>query len=137
MTIEEAVQLVVQAGAIGDSGDVLILDMGDPVKIDDVAHRFAKSASRPIEIVYTGLRPGEKLHEELIGDGEMSRETPHRLINTTSVPKISTEQLVDALGGEHPDGLKIILERLASMPMDSGLEFRQAPASADEQGLPA
>jgi len=137
MTIEEAVQLVVQAGAIGDSGDVLILDMGDPVKIDDVAHRFAKSASRPIEIVYTGLRPGEKIHEELIGDGEMSRETPHRLINTTSVPKISTEQLVDALGSEHPDGLKIILERLASMPMDSGLEFRQAPASADEQGLPA
>ena len=67
MTVEEAVQLVIQAGAIGESGEALVLDMGEPVRIADVARRLADQADRPIEIVYTGLRPGEKLHEVLQG----------------------------------------------------------------------
>ena len=67
MTVEEAVQLVIQAGAIGESGEALVLDMGEPVRIADVARRLADEADRPIEIVYTGLRPGEKLHEVLQG----------------------------------------------------------------------
>lgn len=79
MTIPEAAQLVIQAGTMGDSGDVFVLDMGDPVKIVDLAKKMihlsgldVKTQENPhgdIEIVYTGLRPGEKLYEELlIGD---------------------------------------------------------------------
>lgn len=85
MTIPEAAELVIQAGAIGTGGDVLVLDMGEPVKIDDLAKRMIhlsgltiKSPTEPdgdIEITYTGLRPGEKLYEELlIGDNVSGTE---------------------------------------------------------------
>ena len=57
MTVEEAVQLVIQAGAIGGSGEAMVLDMGEPVRIADVAKRLADQADRPIEIAYTGLAP--------------------------------------------------------------------------------
>ena len=74
MTIEEACQLVIQAGAIGRPGEALVLDMGEPVRIVDVAHQLIQqSAARPVEIEFTGLREGEKLHEELFGDGEPQR----------------------------------------------------------------
>ena len=76
MTVEEAVQLVIQAGAIGRSGEAMVLDMGEPVRIADVARRLADQADRPIEITYTGLRPGEKLHEVLQGCGEQTRSRP-------------------------------------------------------------
>ena len=72
-------QLVVQAGAVGRSGEALVLDMGSPVRIDDVARRFAAQSERPIEIVYTGLRPGEKLHEVLFGTGELDQRPAHPL----------------------------------------------------------
>ena len=62
MTIPEAVQLVIQAGAFGRDGEALVLDMGQPVKIVDVAKRLAAQSERPIKVVYTGLREGEKLH---------------------------------------------------------------------------
>ena len=61
MTVEEAVELVVQAGAIGRGGEVLVLDMGKPVRIADVAEQLVAASKRPVPIVYTGLRPGEKL----------------------------------------------------------------------------
>lgn len=77
MTIPEACQLVVQAGGIGRPGEVLILDMGQPVKILDVAKRMIRMSGKPIEIVYTGLRPHEKLHEELIGAGEQDDRPFH------------------------------------------------------------
>lgn len=87
MTIPEATQLVIQAGAMGKDGDVLILDMGEPVKILDLAHRMihlsglqVKSPDEPlgdIEVVFTGLRPGEKLYEELlIGEDGVPTEHP-------------------------------------------------------------
>src|SRR5439155_3147424 len=85
MTIPEAVQLVIQAGAIGDDGEVLVLDMGKPVKIDDVAKMMAARADRPIRIVYTGLRPGEKLHEDLFGTGEIDLRPRHPLISQVPV----------------------------------------------------
>jgi FlaA1/EpsC-like NDP-sugar epimerase len=81
MTIEEAVQLVVQAGAIGHGGDVLVLDMGSPVKIADMARRLVEQAERPCDIVFTGLRSGEKLHETLFGGHEVRRTTEHPLIS--------------------------------------------------------
>jgi FlaA1/EpsC-like NDP-sugar epimerase len=81
MTIPEAVQLVVQAGAIGESGDVYVLDMGTAVKIVDLAHNMirlsGKEPGRDVQIEFIGVRPGEKLHEELWGEGEQSVPTPH------------------------------------------------------------
>jgi FlaA1/EpsC-like NDP-sugar epimerase len=88
MTREEAVQLVVQAGAIGRGGDVLVLDMGPPVRIVDVARRLVEQAERPCDIVFTGLRPGEKLHEALFGRDEVARSTEHALISRVLVPPL-------------------------------------------------
>ena len=75
MTVEEAVALTIQAGALGEPGEVLILDMGEPVRILDVAERLANQADGPIDIVFTGLRDGEKLHETLFNDDE-NRPSP-------------------------------------------------------------
>ena len=75
MTVDEAVQLVLQAAVIGTSGDVLVLDMGEPVRIADIARRLAAGAPHPVDIVFTGLRPGEKLSEDLLGYGEVGRPT--------------------------------------------------------------
>ncbi|HEY3834394.1 MAG TPA: nucleoside-diphosphate sugar epimerase/dehydratase [Acidimicrobiia bacterium] len=88
MTVEEAVQLVVQAGAVGSGGDVLVLDMGQPVRIADVARRLAAISETPVPIEYTGLRPGEKLHEELFGDGEVRRPSGHEQINAVTAPPL-------------------------------------------------
>ena len=85
MTVAEAVQLVIQAGAIGGDGEILILDMGEPVRIADVARRMVDAEERPIEIVFTGLREGEKLHEVLLGQDESGRPGPHPLITHVSV----------------------------------------------------
>jgi FlaA1/EpsC-like NDP-sugar epimerase len=95
MTIPEAVQLVIQAGAIGRSGEVLVLDMGEPVRIFDVARRMAAQADSRIEIVFTGLRKGEKLHEELFGQGELDHRPRHRLISHALVPPLQFDQVVD------------------------------------------
>jgi FlaA1/EpsC-like NDP-sugar epimerase len=79
MTIPEAVSLVIQAGAMARGSEIFMLDMGDPVKIDDLAKRIIRMrglrVGADIEIRYTGLRPGEKLTEELIFRGERDRPT--------------------------------------------------------------
>lgn len=93
MTVEEAVQLVVQAGAVGRDGEALVLDMGEPVRIDDVARRLAAETPRPIEIVYTGLRPGEKLHECLLGADELDVRPRHQLISQVAVPPLDPAAL--------------------------------------------
>ncbi len=80
MSIPEAAQLVLQAGAMGLGGEVFVLDMGEPVKIADLARdmiRLANAREEDIKIIYTGLRPGEKLFEELLADNEHTRATPH------------------------------------------------------------
>ena len=88
MTIEEACQLVVQAGAIGAAGEALVLDMGEPVRIVDVARQLVELHGAPVPIEYTGLRAGEKLHEELFGDGEPQHVRPaHPLISHVPVPR--------------------------------------------------
>lgn len=103
MLVEEAVELVIQAGAIGRPGEVLVLDMGKPVRIDDVARRMASQAPRPIEIVYTGLRPGEKLHEVLYGADEQVDERPiHPLISHVAVPPLDVTA-IDPLTADIPD----------------------------------
>jgi FlaA1/EpsC-like NDP-sugar epimerase len=88
MTVQEAVRLVVQAGAIDSTGEVLVLDMGEPVRIADVAKRFADAAEQHIQVVYTGLRPGEKMHEVLLGPGEIDHRPNHALLSQVPVPPL-------------------------------------------------
>jgi FlaA1/EpsC-like NDP-sugar epimerase len=95
MTIPESVQLVIQAGAIGRPGEVLVLDMGDPIRIDDVARMMIRESGKPIEIVYTGLRQGEKLHEELFGDDESDVRPVHPLISHVAVPTIDLQDIIE------------------------------------------
>lgn len=94
MTISEAVQLVIQAGAIGNSGEVLVLDMGKPVSIYDVATRLVSNSQKPVSIEIVGLRAGEKVHEELFGDGEVDTRPKHPLISHVPVIPIRTEILL-------------------------------------------
>jgi FlaA1/EpsC-like NDP-sugar epimerase len=110
MTIEEAVRLVIQAGAVGQSGEVLILDMGSPVRIADVARRLIARSGAKVEIEYTGLRPGEKLHEHLLGARETPLTRSHPSILHTRVPPmyladlhaLTPENLAALATSDHP-----------------------------------
>ncbi|MBT2484993.1 polysaccharide biosynthesis protein [Microbacterium sp. ISL-108] len=93
MTIPEACQLVVQAGGIGRAGEVLILDMGEPVSILEVAKRMISMSGKNIEIIFTGLRPGEKLHEELVGSRENLERPFHPKVSHTQADVITPERL--------------------------------------------
>ena len=89
MTVQEAIQLVIQAGAIGGQGDVLVLDMGEPVNIDRLAHKLVQLSGREIAVEYTSLRPGEKLSEVLFAESESECPTMHQMISRVSVPSES------------------------------------------------
>jgi FlaA1/EpsC-like NDP-sugar epimerase len=95
MTIPEASKLVLEAGKIGESGDILLFDMGEPVKIMDLAKRMIQLAGlKPtdIAIVQTGLRPGEKMYEELFKDSEEFAETYHpRILRAKKSPEVNGE----------------------------------------------
>ncbi len=93
MTIPEACQLVLQAGGIGDPGEVLILDMGEPVRILDIAQRMIALSGKDVEIVFTGLREGEKLHEDLTAETEHAVASAHPLISRTAVEPVPITQL--------------------------------------------
>ncbi|MBH0008123.1 polysaccharide biosynthesis protein [Salinibacterium sp. SWN1162] len=93
MTIPEACQLVVQAGGIGEGAEVLILDMGEPVKIREVAERMIEMSGKDIEIVYTGLRAGEKLHEILVGTHESDDRRVHPKISHSRVNDLDPAEL--------------------------------------------
>jgi FlaA1/EpsC-like NDP-sugar epimerase len=90
MTIPEAVHLVLQAAVIGEHSETLILDMGEPVLIDDVAKQMIEKSGRDIKIVYTGLRPGEKPDEVLFAHGEKAISKSHPLIFHTQVESINS-----------------------------------------------
>lgn len=115
MTIPEAVQLVIQAGAIGRGGETLVLEMGQPVRIADVAKQMIKTSGKRIEIRYTGLRPGEKLDEELFSGGEEQHETTHPKISQVCVDRVC---IADARGlavhGE-PQAMRDELVELAGL----------------------
>lgn len=97
MTIPEACQLVLQAGGIGRVGEVLILDMGEPVRILDIAERMIALSGKNLEVVFTGLREGEKMHEELIGEGEDEARPFHPKISHANVNGIAPTMLDKAL----------------------------------------
>ena len=97
MTVSEAVQLVLQASTMGNGGEIFVLDMGEPVNIADLARRMALLAGlepdRDIQIAYTGLRPGEKLFEELKLDGENIKPTTHEKIRVFAGTTVSFDQV--------------------------------------------
>ena len=141
MTIPEAVQLVVQAGAIGGRGQVYVLDMGEPVRIVDLAEKMiqlsGKEPGRDIAIEFIGPKPGEKLHEVLVGDGEVVTPSSHDAILQLTRPPIDAawledglrelEQLVDA-----GDTLEVVatLSRMVREPR------REASTVAETAGAP-
>ncbi|WP_431729176.1 polysaccharide biosynthesis protein [Verrucosispora sp. TAA-831] len=112
MTVQEAVHLVLQAASIGRDGEALVLDMGEPVRIDDLARRMVAQAASPVQVVYTGLRPGEKLHEDLLGHGEADHRPLHPLISHVTVPALDPLE-VSALDPFGDPGL--IVDQLAAL----------------------
>lgn len=96
MLIPEACQLVLEAGTIGHDGEVMVLEMGEQVKIVEVARNLIRmSGKKDVEIVFTGLRPGEKLGEDLFADTEGRRKTAHPLVDAVDVPSLDP-QLVES-----------------------------------------
>ena len=144
MTIPEAVSLVVQAGAIGGRGQVFVLDMGEPVKIVDLACnmiRFAgkeprlpgdpDSTLRDVKIQFIGSRPGEKIHEELLGEAEAVGETEHPKIKRLSRPPVDAEWLGHELRelerlADEGDTLEVVA-KLGSIVREPKRETMQAP----------
>ncbi|MEZ5374890.1 MAG: polysaccharide biosynthesis protein [Acidimicrobiales bacterium] len=119
MTIPEAVRLVLQAGAIGRPGEVLILDMGEPVRIADLAKQLIDHAGAKVEIVYTGLRPGEKMHEILVAAAERGEHREHpRITHTRSEVPV---RALDALALSRAENTAEILRFAdAVRPIGSG-----------------
>lgn len=95
MLVREAAELVIQAATLGDSGGILLLDMGKPVKIEDAAKQLISilSPNKAVEILYTGLRPGEKLHEELLVEGCVSATSHPKIYKAVEGQKITAEKI--------------------------------------------
>ena len=138
MTIPEAVRLVLQAGAMGRGGEVFLLDMGEQVRIDDLARQLIRMAGlregEDIEIVYTGLRPGEKLYEELHSDAERMRITRHERIMVWDLDAPPESELLEdvdeletrARAGD-ADGVRLQLQRIVPEYREPTPESLAAP----------
>jgi len=128
MTIPEAARLVMLAGSYSRGGDVFVLDMGQPIKIMDVARRMIELSGRSvfdsetgkgdIRIEITGLRPGEKRYEELLINHDSLRETPHPKILRAQEHMLSEVEmkmvfaaLQAAIESQEPDGIRKVIER--------------------------
>lgn len=97
MTIPEACELVLQAGTMGKGGEIFVFDMGEPIKILDLAQKMIKlsglEVDKDIKIVYSGLRPGEKLYEELLSDGTKTLPTPNKKIMVSKDPTMDYKEI--------------------------------------------
>jgi FlaA1/EpsC-like NDP-sugar epimerase len=143
MTIPEAVQLVLQSGAIGAGGDVLILDMGEPVRIVDLAKDMIRLSGQrypeDIDIVFTGLRPGEKLYEELFYETEQNAVRVHEKIFRAPRERRNSEdvvqrelQLLERYLGSSREELREVLWQVAGRVVQhsSGLPGDEAGRTA-------
>lgn len=98
MTIPEAARLVLQAGGLAENGKVYLLNMGDPVKISDLAHDVIRlSGAQNIDVVYSGIRPGEKLYEELLTSAEGADSTTHSEIFSAKLGTVESTAILEHL----------------------------------------
>lgn len=117
MTIPEAAQLVIEAGALGNGGELFILDMGEPIKIIDLAKTMIELSNAPINIDIIGLRPGEKLYEELLYDVTKATKTDNNKIFITNIDKMNVdlehhlEKLKAAIKDPKKDELKELMKK--------------------------
>jgi FlaA1/EpsC-like NDP-sugar epimerase len=122
MTIPEACSLVLEAGSIGDGGDIFVFDMGEKVKIWDLAEKMRKLAHRPdIEIIETGLRPGEKLYEEVLANEENTIKTDNEKIMHAVVRKYESTEVDEMIEKLHEeletcDPMKIVAQMKVIVP---------------------
>jgi len=137
MTIPEACQLILQAAAIGSQHAIYTLDMGEPVAIKDLAEHMirlaGKQPGRDIAIVYTGLRPGEKLHETLFHADERYRPTAHPKIRQAEARGIMAERIVGITARMREAAARYDLEELSVLLREAVPEFD--PAKADESSV--
>ena len=98
MLIPEACKLVLEAGTKGNGGEIFVFDMGEPVKISDLAQRMIQlSGSKHIKIEYTGLRPGEKLYEEVLNEKESTKPSFHEKIRIANVREYDYDEVCRAI----------------------------------------
>jgi FlaA1/EpsC-like NDP-sugar epimerase len=151
MTIPEAVQLLLQAAVLGKGGEAFVLDMGEPVKIVDLARDLIDlsglEVGRDIDIVFTGMRPGEKLYEELFMPGEDYQRTTHDKIfiatNASRLVPDGLDQSVDELtavavrgdGAAITRGLQSLIPEFR--PLSGGDSIEQSNAPMPVTSLPA
>ena len=144
MTIPEAAQLVLQASAMGHGGEIFVLDMGQPVKITDLAANLIRFSGfepdRDIKIIFTGLRPGEKLYEELSLDDERIKPTSHEAIRVFDGGQVKFEQVrtwLDALSTavEAKNAHYLIQSLLAMVPEYSPSEEIRALLELDRHDM--
>jgi FlaA1/EpsC-like NDP-sugar epimerase len=132
MTIPEAVQLVMQAAALGRGGETFLLDMGEPVKIVDLAkdliHLSGLEEGKDINIVFTGLRPGEKIFEELYSNNEEFERTDHEKVfrlRQSSAPDVRRDRLGEVIAAaQMGDGLRVRQQLSEMLPVYNGSERR-------------
>lgn len=129
MTIPEAVQLVVQAAAIGSSGEALVLDMGEPSRITDLARMLMTMSGQQSEIVFTGLGKGEKLHEELFGAGEEDHRPVHPAISHIQVPALDPETVLAC--GAQLGPARAMAALVDERPHTTAASAKAAPAASN------
>jgi FlaA1/EpsC-like NDP-sugar epimerase len=137
MTIPEASQLVLQAGAQGRGGEIFVLDMGQQVRILDLAEALIRrnglEPGRDIAVTFTGVRPGEKLYEELAGDDEQTRPTSHPKIRVWQLPtaaradvEAAIARLREAAEGSREDAIAALADAVPEYRPDG----REVPVQA-------
>lgn len=129
MTIPEACELVVQAGAIGEDGQVMILDMGEPVRIMDVAKRMIEMSGKEVEIIFTGLRHGEKLHEDLFSGDEQAESPRHPRISHAPVEPMNARLL------DFAPWLQAAQNKWSLLTRDATESHQRRPLSLQDQVL--
>jgi FlaA1/EpsC-like NDP-sugar epimerase len=129
MAVREAVRLTMQASAIGRPGEVLVLDMGTPVKVLDVARQLVERSGEDIEITFTGLRSGEKMHEVLLGHGESAGRPLHPMIDHVLVPPLDLVRGLDACGTA--DESPFTLDGLMTVANSAPTNHNSVPTNGD------
>jgi len=143
MTVGEAAQLVIQAGAFTRGGDLFILDMGEPVRIIDLAREMLRLTGKEgeIEIKVTGLRPGEKLREELTFPEEELARTPHpkidKVVHELELPEdfaARVEELIQAAAMDDEERVRLLLSELVPTYRPTAPETRDRRSWAEKEG---